>query len=451
MVPAFQDVEHSRRELAETGATFGAQVVRFSHLSRMIARRAGLPAPGWRPSSSSSSWPRTRCAGRASRCWPTRPARPGFARAALRFFAELERSMVEPPRLIQALRTWAGDGPRAPYAEEIGELYRRYRDGLEAAGLVDDELFAWGALSALRAQPSAWAGTPVFVYGFDDFTELEFRTIEELAVYAEADVVVSLPFEPGREAFKATATLRERLREVAAEEMRARRGQRPLRQGLARRAARAGAHGCSSRAPPTADPGEAVDPARRRRRARRAGAVRRRGGGAAARRHAARRRGRGLPRPAALRVAGRAGVRRLRDPVLDGPHRALRPHRRGPRPAGAAALRAAGGQRRRPAGLPAHARPAARARAGRPAGGRRAPPRRAHRRRRPRAVGGAPGPVAARRRSTSCARPPTPPRCCSGWPTGWSACSAPPTSAPRRGCRAPSWTTRARSAPATPR
>ncbi len=58
----------------------------------------------------------------------------------------------------------------------------------------------------------------MFVYGFDDFTELEFRTIEELAVYAEADVVVSLPFEPGREAFKATATLRERLREIAAEE-----------------------------------------------------------------------------------------------------------------------------------------------------------------------------------------------------------------------------------------
>ena len=46
VVPAFQDVEHSRRELAETGATFGAQVVRFSHLSRLIARRDGLPRAG---------------------------------------------------------------------------------------------------------------------------------------------------------------------------------------------------------------------------------------------------------------------------------------------------------------------------------------------------------------------------------------------------------------------
>ena len=68
-------------------------------------------------------------------------------------------------------------------------------------------------------------------------------------------MVVSLPFEPGREAFKATATLRERLKEIAAEERGARRGQRPLRQGLARGAARAGARRSSSPAARTADAG----------------------------------------------------------------------------------------------------------------------------------------------------------------------------------------------------
>ena len=224
-------------------------------------------------------------------------ARPGFARAALRFIAELERSMVEPPRLIQALRSWAGDGPRAAYAEEIGELYRRYREGMDAAGLVDDDLYAWGALPALRARPSAWAGTPVFVYGFDDFTELEFRTIEELAVYAEADVVVSLPFEPGREAFKATATLRERLGD------RRRGGSRSTRSATTTTRARAPrctpwSARCSTPGGEPADAGRGRDPARRRRRAGRAGAVRGRGGGAAARRHAAGRRGGGVPRPA---------------------------------------------------------------------------------------------------------------------------------------------------------
>ena len=246
VVPAFQDVEHSRRELAETGATFGAQVVRFSHLSRMIARRTGYRA---RVASELQQQLVAEDAVRRAgfTVLAESAGRPGFARAALRFFAELERSMVEPPRLIQALRSWAGDGPRAAYAEEIGELYRRYREGLDAAGLVDDDLFAWGALAALRAQPSAWAGTPVFVYGFDDFTELEFRTIEELAVYAEADVVVSLPFEPGREAFKATATLREQLQGDRRPGDRAGRGQRPLRQGLARRPARARAHAVRAR------------------------------------------------------------------------------------------------------------------------------------------------------------------------------------------------------------
>ena len=217
VVPSFQDVEHSRRELAETGATFGAQVVRLSHLSRLIARRTGYRA---RVASELQQQLVVQDAVRRARfdVLSESAGRPGFARAALGFIAELERSMVEPQRLTTALRSWAGDGPRAPYAEEIAELYRRYREGLDAAGLVDDDLFAWGALAALRAQPSAWAGTPVFVYGFDDFTELEFRTIEELAVYAETDVVVSLPFEPGREAFKATATLRARLEEIAAQE-----------------------------------------------------------------------------------------------------------------------------------------------------------------------------------------------------------------------------------------
>ena len=60
-------------------------------------------------------------------------------------------------RFTRALRAWAGDGPRRAYAEEVAALLRCYRDGLEAAGLVDDELFAWQALDALRrgAPPGA--------------------------------------------------------------------------------------------------------------------------------------------------------------------------------------------------------------------------------------------------------------------------------------------------------
>ena len=41
VVPAFQDVEHAQRELAERGAVFGARVLRFEWLFREIAERAG--------------------------------------------------------------------------------------------------------------------------------------------------------------------------------------------------------------------------------------------------------------------------------------------------------------------------------------------------------------------------------------------------------------------------
>ncbi len=61
------------------------------------------------------------------------------------------------------------------------------------------------------------------------------------------------------------------------------------------------------------------------------------------------------------------------------------------------------------------------------------------------------GPLAAGRDRRAARGARRRPRCWSAWPAGWSACSARPTGARRRGCRAPSWTTRARSAPATPR
>jgi hypothetical protein len=41
VVPAFGDVEHAQRELAERGAVFGARVLRFRWLFEEIASRAG--------------------------------------------------------------------------------------------------------------------------------------------------------------------------------------------------------------------------------------------------------------------------------------------------------------------------------------------------------------------------------------------------------------------------
>ena len=219
VVPAFRDVQHSQRELAARGAVLGARVERFKRLVEMVADRCGSEVLGARRA---SRLQRELIVERTVRDAPldalARSAeRPGFARAAERFFRDLGRSMVEPQRLAQALEAWAGGGPRADFAADVAALHRAYRATLERAGLVDDELFAWRALDALRARPGDWGGTPVFVYGFDDFTPVELALIETLAGPAGADVAVSLPYEEGRAAFEGVAPLARRLGEVAAE------------------------------------------------------------------------------------------------------------------------------------------------------------------------------------------------------------------------------------------
>lgn len=217
VVPAFEDVEHNRRELAEHGAVFGAQVLRFTALFSLIAARAGV---GGRVASRLQRELMLEEAVRAARldAMAESAERPGFVRAAARFVAELERSRVEPPRLAAALRDWAGDGPRRAYADELAAIYRGYRERLEATGLVDSELLAWRAVDALADDPAAWGATPVLVYGFDDFTPLELRALEVLAGPVGADVTVSLPHEVGREAFRATHAVRTRLLELGADE-----------------------------------------------------------------------------------------------------------------------------------------------------------------------------------------------------------------------------------------
>jgi ATP-dependent helicase/DNAse subunit B len=216
VVPRMEDIDHHQRELAGDGVLMGGHVVRFAWLFEEIAERCGYSAR--RASRLQVELIADQATRRASLTALAASAeRPGFARAATRLFAELERSRVEPGRLSAALKRWAPEGPRATYATEVASLYRAYRDRLEAAGLVDTELFAWQALERLRHEPHRWGRTPVFVYGFDDFTELELEALEVLAERSQADVVVSIPYERGRVAFKPLAPMFERLRAIAGE------------------------------------------------------------------------------------------------------------------------------------------------------------------------------------------------------------------------------------------
>jgi ATP-dependent helicase/DNAse subunit B len=214
VVPRMDDIDHHQRELAGAGALIGGHVVRFAWLFEEIANRCGYSAR--RASRLQVELIAEQAAKRTSLTALAASAeRPGFAKAAVRLFAELERSRVEPGRLAAALKRWAPEGPRAAYAREVAALYRSYRERLDAARLVDTELFAWQALERLRHEPHRWGRTPVFVYGFDDFTELQLEALEVLAQRSEADVVVSLPYERSRVAFKPLAPIFERLRAAA--------------------------------------------------------------------------------------------------------------------------------------------------------------------------------------------------------------------------------------------
>jgi ATP-dependent helicase/DNAse subunit B len=227
VVPSFADVEHAQRELAERGAIFGARVLRFGRLFGEIARRVGFDGR------QASEFQRELIVEEAVRrarldVLAESAAQPGFVRAAAHFFAELGRvrNEVGAARFTRALRDWAAEGPRRGYAEEVAALYRAYREALESAGLLDEELYARGALDALRTArnggpggPTAWGRTPVFVYGFDDFDGLQLDALETLASHCDADVTVSLPYERGRLAFKAVSGVRQELLAMGADEL----------------------------------------------------------------------------------------------------------------------------------------------------------------------------------------------------------------------------------------
>ncbi|MFL5844006.1 MAG: PD-(D/E)XK nuclease family protein [Solirubrobacteraceae bacterium] len=219
IVPTFADVDVYRRELAASGAVFGVQVVQFQRLMREIARRTksdGRPIGGLaRERVAAVATARTKLETLAASA-----ATPGFARSLLGLISELEELRLDPGRVIQALRAWTADDPsRRPYAEELGALYAAYHRELERAQALDYRLQDVAALDALRLDPAAWGRTPVVIYGFDDLSPLQRDAVETLACHAEAEVTLTLTYEPGRTALAARARTYEDLRALPGAEV----------------------------------------------------------------------------------------------------------------------------------------------------------------------------------------------------------------------------------------
>jgi ATP-dependent helicase/DNAse subunit B len=109
----------------------------------------------------------------------------GFADTVLHTIGELESGLVDIHHL---------DG-------DLQRLVSAYRDELGRMGLRDRDGLRRHAVERLHSDLDAWSGAPVFAYGFEDLTGVEWALLEALA--ARAEVTVSIPYEPGRIAFAA--------------------------------------------------------------------------------------------------------------------------------------------------------------------------------------------------------------------------------------------------------
>lgn len=208
VVPTFDDAIAAERELCGDGALLGGAVMTFQGLFRAAAAAAGpLPVPEL----TSAQRLRVVAAGVESRLGGLGPlrrsaSRPGFAPAFARLLDELQAAGLEPEEVKARV---AGGG--SAYLADLGELCAGYAEARERSGRVDFPSVAAAAAEALRRDPGAWAARPVVLYGFDDFTPVQFELLAAIA--ATGEVTLALPFAAGPEAPPARARLLARLRE----------------------------------------------------------------------------------------------------------------------------------------------------------------------------------------------------------------------------------------------
>ena len=204
VVPTAADVDAYRRELAG-GSGLGLQVERFQGLQRRMAERSGISA---RPASELL----TKLAARASSLSLASGGRlnvlgdsavtAGFARALAELAGELGERAVGPREFSAAVARWAAEVPaRKGYADDLAMLFGAYSERIERVGALDPATYARAVCDALVADTDLWQATPVFLYGFDDFTDPQLDAIEAVAAGEASQVLVSLPYEEGRIAF----------------------------------------------------------------------------------------------------------------------------------------------------------------------------------------------------------------------------------------------------------
>ena len=199
IVPNRPDVDRAERELlGRAGALVGGSIGTFDDLFARLARSNGAHKPVVTDAQRTLLLRRVVARTRSGEL--SRSAKfAGFADALGATVAELESALLEPVEL---------DG-------ELAELYAAYREELARLNLWDRELERRYAAERIAGELEAWDGRPVFAYGFEDLTGAEWALLEALS--GRSEVTVSLPYEPGRDAFASLSRTAEDLTALASQ------------------------------------------------------------------------------------------------------------------------------------------------------------------------------------------------------------------------------------------
>src|SRR4051794_11644548 len=180
LVPAAFERDALERDACRSaGAVLGGEVVTLDTLiGRVLGGEVAVA------SEALDSVVRRRVAHSEASTAGLRPA--ALASALERLARECDRAGAAPGALERAPD---GDARLAP-------AYAAYEAALAASGHARRGRLAVRAAERLENELAAWTGAPVFAYGFDDLSPAQLRLIGALA--GRCDVLLALPYEPGR-------------------------------------------------------------------------------------------------------------------------------------------------------------------------------------------------------------------------------------------------------------
>ncbi|MEJ7875087.1 MAG: hypothetical protein WKF62_00390, partial [Solirubrobacterales bacterium] len=208
VVPTGDDIVRFERDLCAGGvAQVGVTIRTFGSLFDEIASMTATPVPPRLSPPQRLALVRAAVSSTDLRVLRRSSRSPGFALALDTLIAELQAALVSSADLRDAAKGAEGDSVQEAELARLYSEYERLRDG---AGRSDGGSVAAAAVAALRADPGAWGETPVFIYGFDDLTEVQLETVRILADACDITFAVNYA---DRNALAARAGLRARLDE----------------------------------------------------------------------------------------------------------------------------------------------------------------------------------------------------------------------------------------------